>query len=172
MLFRSWPDPPLPEDPAKAVEWISSAADAGSVDALYLYAQRLERGKGVERDEYEAEKWYLRAAMRGQPAAQLWLGQRAGDGTNSSPEMNVDSFMWLTLASQRGQGKIRTDAAQQRRTLQQKMMPSEVTEATTRAREWKPLKQQAGLKPDPAYDEPGGLNVPKGAANAAARTGG
>jgi TPR repeat protein len=165
----------LERDPAKALEWIRRAADSGGVDALLLYAQRLEQGNGIEKNEQEAEKWYRRAAARGQPAAQLWLGQRAGDGLNSTATQNIESLQWLTLAGQRGAGKIRTDAAQQRRALQQNMMPSEVAEATTRAREWKPALPEPGQKPDPAYDLPGGLNVPaqaKAPAAAGARRGG
>jgi TPR repeat protein len=147
-------------DPAQAAEWTRRAAEAGSVDALNLMAQRLESGIGVEKNEAQAELWYRRAAARGQPAAQLWLGFRSGDGLNSTAAVNTESYMWLTLASQRGEGALRTLAAQQRRALQQNMMPSDVNEATTRARAWKPAPQYPGLKPDPGYDLPGGLNVP------------
>jgi TPR repeat protein len=161
-------------DQAMAMEWTRRAAEAGSVDALNLLAQRLESGIGIAKNEAQAEIWYRRAAARGQPAAQLWLGLRSGDGLNATAALNVESFMWLTLASQRGEGALRALAAQQRRTLQQNMMPTDVNEATTRARAWKPAPQQAGLPPDPVYDLPGGLNVPAQAKapNAAPKRGG
>ncbi|HEX9465455.1 MAG TPA: tetratricopeptide repeat protein [Alphaproteobacteria bacterium] len=150
----------VPRDPAQAAAWTRRAAESGSVQALYLYAVRVQTGDGVPTNEQEALAWFQRAAMRGHPAAQLVLGSAVGDGLNTPSEQNVDALMWLTLAGQRGQGEIQTTAAQLRRTLQANMMPSDVIEATRRARAWKPWAQFAGLKPDPAFDLPGGLNNP------------
>jgi TPR repeat protein len=150
----------VPRDPAQAAQWTRRAAESGSVQALYLYAARVASGDGVPKDDREAVQWFLRAAMRGHPAAQLVLGSTVGDGLNTTNEQNIDAFMWLTLASQRGTGDIQTNASQARRALQPNMLPADVVEATTRARNWKPWPQFAGLKPDPAYDVVGGLNNP------------
>jgi TPR repeat protein len=155
----------IKQDLAEAASWIKRAADTGSVDALYLYAQRLELGLGVDKNEREAAEWYKRAADRGQAAAQLWLGTIA-DGSASSPERNIEAYMWLTLATQRGTGKVRTDAQQKQRDLQKNMMPSEVTEAQTRARAWVRAPQGQGLQPDPVYDGAAATNAPAGAGTA------
>ncbi len=138
----------------EAANWIKQAADAGSVRALYLYAQRLEQGRGVPKDEKLAAIWYKRAAERGYPAAELWLGRRVGDGLNASQDENIAAYTWLTLALQRGQGQVQTDAAQARRALQVNMLPADIAEATTRARAWKRAPQVAGLAPDPEFDLP------------------
>ena len=147
-------------DPAKAAEWTLSAARAGSVNALYLYGVRLMLGDGVDKDPKTAALWFERAAERGHPAAALMLGRTVGDGVKASPEQATEAFMWLTLAARRGQGQIRTDAAQAIRALQPNMIPSDVLAAVQRAAAWKPMPQFAGLQPDPEYDLPGGLNSP------------
>lgn len=147
-------------DPEKAAEWTQRAAQAGSVNALYLYGVRLMVGDGVPRDEKTAELWMQRAAERGHPAAQVMLGRAVGDGLKSSPEQNTRAFMWLTLATRRGQGDVRTQATQALRQLQPNMMPSDVLTAVQRVAAWKPMPQFPGLQPDPEYDLPGGLNNP------------
>jgi len=149
-----------PRDPAAAAEWTRQAALAGSVQALYLYAARLYAGDGVRKDDDQALEWFQRAAMRGHPSAQLVLGSLVGDGLKAPSEQNIQAMMWLTLAAQRGDADIKASAADMRRGLQPNMMPSDVAEAARRARAWKPWPQFAGLAPDPAYDLPGGLNVP------------
>jgi len=149
-----------PRDPAQAADWTLRAAAAGSVEALYLYAVRLYSGDGVPKDEGKALDWFERAAMRGHPSAQLVLGSVVGDGRNAPSSQNIEAMKWLTLAAQRGSGEIKNSAGELRRALQPNMMPSDVTEAVTRARNWKPWPQFAGLAPDPGYDLPGGLNVP------------
>lgn len=143
----------LPQDIAAATGWIKRAADAGSVNATFQYAQRLQSGFGVEKNEQEAGEWFKRAAMRGHPAAQLLLGSIA-EGSIASPEQNVESLVWLTLAGRNGPPEIKTLAQERQRELQKNMMPSEITEAQTRARTWKPLPQAPGLRPDPEYDIP------------------
>lgn len=148
------------QNPGEATEWVKRAALAGSVNAIYLYAARVEQGVGVPANEKDALAWYRQAAMRGHPAAQLRLGMMVGNGENAVSTQNVESYMWLTLASQRGQGPVKTAAAVALRALQTNMLPSDITAAATLARGWQPLPQFAGLKPDPAFDLPGGLNVP------------
>jgi uncharacterized protein len=147
-------------DPEKAAEWTQHAAQAGSVNAIYLYGARLMLGDGVAKDEKMAKLWMQRAAERGHAAAALMLGKEVGDGLKASPEENTQAFMWLTLATRRGQGDIRTQAAAALRLLQPNMMPSDAAEAVKRVAAWKPLPQFPGLQPDPEYDVPGGLNNP------------
>lgn len=147
-------------NPEKAAEWTRKAADAGSVNALYLYGVRMMLGDGVTKDEKTAMLWMLRAAQRGHPAAQLVVGRIVGDGLKTTPDQNVQAFTWLTLATRRGQGQIRADAAAALRQLQPNMMPSDVQTAAQRVAAWKAMPQFAGLLPDPEYDLPGGLNNP------------
>lgn len=152
----------VPFNPIEGSAWIKKAAELGSVDATYEYARRLNTGFGAEKDERAAMEWFKFAAMRGHPGAQLLLGSIA-EGSSASPEMNVESLVWLTLAAQRGQGEVRTLAQQAQRELQKNMMPSEITEAQTRARAWKPIP---GVRPDPVYDAPPADTAKKGGAPA------
>lgn len=155
----------LPQDVAAATSWIKRAAEAGSVNATFQYAQRLQSGFGVEKNEREAMEWFTRAAMRGHPSAQLLLGS-IGDGSIAAPEQNIEALVWLTLATRNGPPEIKTIAQERSRELQKNMMPSEIAEAQTRARAWKPLPQARGLKPDPEYDvpAPSGGSAQRGAA--------
>lgn len=145
----------VPRDIVEGTVWVKRAAEAGSVNATYQYARRLETGFGTEQNLPEAAEWYRRAAMRGHPSAQLWLGS-IGDGSLASSEQNIEALMWLTLASRNGTGEVKTVAQQRLRDLQKNMMPSDMTEAQTRARAFKPAPQMSGLKPDPEYDLPSG----------------
>jgi uncharacterized protein len=140
----------VPFNPVEGSAWIKKAAELGSVDATYEYARRLNTGFGAEKNEREAMEWFKFAALRGHPGAQLLLGSIA-EGSVASPETNVESLVWLNLAAQRGQGEVRTMAQQAQRELQKNMMPSEIAEAQTRARAWKPIP---GVRPDPIYDAP------------------
>lgn len=151
----------LPQDLAAASDWIRRAAEAGSVNATFQYAQRLQTGFGVEKNEREAELWYRRAAARGHATAQLVLGSVA-DGSTASPEQNVEALTWLTLATRNGPPEVKTLAQERSRELQKNMMPSEIAEAQTRARAFKPAPQAPGLKPDPEYDIPPVSTAQKG----------
>jgi TPR repeat protein len=146
----------VPRDVTEGSVWVKRAADSGSVNATYQYARRLETGFGVEKNEREAAEWYRRAAMRGHPSAQLWLGS-IGDVSLASQEQNIEALFWLNLASRNGPADVKALALQRTRDLQKNMMPSDITEAQTRARAWKPASQLPGLKPDPEYDLPGGV---------------
>jgi TPR repeat protein len=152
----------VPRDIAEGTVWVKNAAEAGSVNATYQYARRLETGFGNAKNEREAMEWYKRAAMRGHPAAQLWLGS-IGDGSLASSEANIEALVWLNLASRSGPAETRTVAQQRLRDLQKNMVPSDITEAQTRVRAWKPAPQLPGLKPDPEYDLPGGAAQSGGA---------
>ncbi len=145
----------VPRDLAEGTVWVKNAAEAGSVNATYQYARRLESGFGIDKTEREALDWDKRAALRGHPGAQLWLGS-VGDGSLASQEQNIESLVWLTLASRNGPAEVKTTAQQRLRDLQKNMMPTDITEAQTRARTWKAAPQRPGHTPDPAYDLPGG----------------
>ena len=146
----------VPRDIVEGSRWVKRAADAGSVNAIYQYAVRLNTGFGVEKNEREAIEWFKRAAMRGHPSAQLELGS-IGDGSEASQAANVEALFWLTLAARNGSAEVKAAARERTQNLQKNMMPSDITEAQTRARAWKPAPQAPGLKPDPEYDLPGTL---------------
>jgi TPR repeat protein len=52
------------EDPAEAVRWYRTAADAGHAEGQYHLGRMLARGVGVEKDEAAAADWYRKAAAQ------------------------------------------------------------------------------------------------------------
>lgn len=50
-------------------------ANRGNAEAQYRLGVMYETGEGVDWDDYEARKWYLKAAEQGLPKAQYRLSQ-------------------------------------------------------------------------------------------------
>lgn len=58
----------------QAVQWYFKAALQGHAEAQYSLGLMFLAGKGVEQSQDEGVKWITRAAERGSPAAQSFLG--------------------------------------------------------------------------------------------------
>jgi len=63
-----------PQDFARAYQWNSAAAQAGSAEAQGRLAYQYAMGLGVEPDYALAEHWFLAAAGQGHPSGQFGLG--------------------------------------------------------------------------------------------------
>lgn len=78
----------VPHDPARATALLRQAATSGDSGYATLgklhYASALHLGKGVERNEAEARKWFQAAADEGNPEAQDFL--RTGHHTGERDE--------------------------------------------------------------------------------------
>ncbi|AIR68629.1 tetratricopeptide repeat protein [Dickeya fangzhongdai] len=92
----------------EATGWIEKAADLGNRDAQYQLAQRYEQGKGVAKRTDLAERWYFRAADKGQTQAQLWMARHA-DGKDAldwyqkaAAGGEATAQLWLAQAYRRG----------------------------------------------------------------------
>jgi len=86
-------------------------------------------GTGVDKDEVEAVKWYLKAAAKGDAVAQFNLGVRyyKGEGVEES---TVEAYAWLNLASKKDKkaGALRDD-------IEKQMSPHQVGDAQKRTKE-------------------------------------
>ena len=105
-------------------EWLP-LAEAGDLQAQVALAGILETGgAGLARDLSAALAWYRRAAERGDPVAQMNLGDRyaRGAGLGRDP---VQALAWFTLAAEQG----RHWAARQRDALSETMTPAQRTAA-------------------------------------------
>ena len=60
---------------AEAVRHLERAAELGSADAQYAYAQMLETGRDVEQNEQAAALWYAEAASQGHEKAVRHLAE-------------------------------------------------------------------------------------------------
>ena len=150
----------IDQDPMKATALIERAANLGNPDAQYLHGERLMAGNGVKKNEPEAWTWFRRAADAGQPAALYRMG-RVILAKHRSIEDNVTAYTLLTLASQRGSGDVKRDAARDRGELAKDMTPGDIASAMQRVKAWKPAERPAAA-PQPAQALPGAPARPAG----------
>ncbi|WGI20256.1 sel1 repeat family protein [Amylibacter sp. IMCC11727] len=82
----------------KAVENLVPAANAGNAEAEFLLGNIHALGLGVEQNFARGFDFYLRAATKGHPAAQLRLSHayKKGRGTAIDP---IRAFLWAELAA-------------------------------------------------------------------------
>lgn len=87
-------------NPERAAEMFQYAASYfGDSNAQYNLGRLYVDGKGVERDQRQAARWFNLAAEKGHRAAQALLGQLLVNG-QGVPRQRARGLMWLTLAKQ------------------------------------------------------------------------
>jgi len=97
-------------------------------------------GKGVKKDEEQAERWVSSSATQGYAAAMAELGKRFANG-NGVAKDDKRAYFWLTLAFLHGdKSEEKLRAAELAR-----LKPAEVTEQEHAAQNWKP--RVASAKP-------------------------
>jgi TPR repeat protein len=101
-------------------EW-RPLAEAGDIQAQVALAGLLTAGgPGLARDLAAAVRWYRRAARRGDPVAQMNLGEMYARGAGVARD-RVWALAWFDLAAAQG----RTWAARQRDRLAAELTPDE-----------------------------------------------
>ena len=65
-------------------------------------------GKGVERDDAEALKWFLAAAQNGHVSAQYSLGYMYRSGKGVTRDMD-EALRWYRMAAEQGHPEARAD---------------------------------------------------------------
>ena len=118
------------DDYAIAMKELKPLAEEGNVDAQYFLGMMYENGNGVLKDAIEAVKWYRLAAEQDNAQAQNNLGHmyELGEGVLQD---NLTAHMWYNISSTNGQER----AGGWRDKVAALMTPSEITEATTMAKE-------------------------------------
>ncbi len=86
---------PVAQSDAQA---IAAAARAGDPTAAYRLGAMYERGRGVEADAGEAERWYREAAQRGEADALYNLGAMLERGAGRPRDVR-DAVAWFRRAS-------------------------------------------------------------------------
>ena len=120
----------VPQDYTEAAKWYRLAAEQGGVDAQYLLGYMYRHGMGVLKSSTEAVKWYRLAAEQDNAQAQNNLGHmyELGEGVLQD---NLTAHMWYNISSTNGQER----AGGWSDKVAALMTPSEITEATTMAKE-------------------------------------
>jgi TPR repeat protein len=107
-------------------------AEQGEFAAQNVLGLMYLKGRGVSQNDFEAAKWFRKAAEQGDPwspSAQSVLGTLYEDG-HGVPQDYVLAYMWYNLGG--------AEAA--RDYLATKMTPDQIAEAQRLTREWKPTK--------------------------------
>ncbi len=124
-----------------AVAEYRSHAERGNRAAQNNLGVMYETGLGVAQDDFEAVKWYFKAADQGDATAQYnigvllvadYLGATKCSGVRQQ-EASIQAYKWFTAASEQGYG----DAVVARRILSEQMTPAQIAEAQKLAHEWK-----------------------------------
>ena len=91
------------KDVAKAIKWLSAAAEHGDLNGLFNLAVLYSKGEGVEQDYERAADLYEKAAKCGHYPSQSRLGYMFAHGQGVEKD-RVRAFLWLSLAAQHGIG--------------------------------------------------------------------
>jgi len=122
----------VPRDSAKAYFWIRKAADQGDPKAEQNLGIMYSIGEGVKRNLPEAIRWYTKAAEKGHPVAAYNIGMVYEKGIGV-PQDETKAYMWHSIAATRlgyALSEREIDA------LNNKLSPSQISEAKKRADEW------------------------------------
>lgn len=123
----------VPQDLTEALKWIRLAAEQGESFAQINLAVMYSQGKGVPQDLSEAVKWYRLAADQGNAIAQSSLGIKYHNG-EGVPQDYVQAHFWWNLAAAQGD----ETAAYNREIVARNMTPSQLAQAQSLARTWRP----------------------------------
>ena len=95
-----WGEVGLQPNPAVAVGYARSAAQAGEALAEKVLGDAYATGQGIARDDAQAAQWYLRAARHGNAQAQQSYAEfeLAGRGVSRNP---AGAFYWASVAQPR-----------------------------------------------------------------------
>ena len=130
----------VPQDNARAEAWLHRSADHGNASAQFLIAMGYRSGKNVPQDDVQAEAWLRRAADQEHALAQCELGDMYTSGSGVPRDL-VRAHMWFTVANATAAAsniesapKLQQKIEGKRQTIEAGMSPSEIAEATHRAR--------------------------------------
>ena len=92
----------LPKDGAKALDYLSQAAEQGDNYARVLLAEMLLEGDGVAADWRRGMAWMQKSAAAGFAPAQFRLGVIYLVGDKSTPKNEIEALAWFIVAAESG----------------------------------------------------------------------
>lgn len=115
------------------------AAESGDPKAQCALGGFYEHGSlGLKQNDFEAAKWYRKAAEQGHAGAQLYLGSLLAEGKGVEQDF-IEAFKWVTLAKQ-GSAFDKIAATQAHKRLVALMTTEQIAEGQRLAREFIPKK--------------------------------
>ena len=98
----------VPQDLAKAVQWMRKSADQGHAMAQYNLAAAYIAGLGVSQDQVESAKWMRKAAEQGVADAQYSYGVMSFKGMGVKLDLS-ESVKWIRKAAEQGVAAAESD---------------------------------------------------------------
>lgn len=127
----------VPENPARAFEYIRLAANSGLPEAQYNLGKIYRDGYGTDADREASFTWFERAARQGHSKSQAKLAARYGNGEGIAHD-DVEALKWAILASKEGE----EDAAEWLKLYKGRMAEADITRAELLATSFKPEREQ------------------------------
>lgn len=90
----------VPQDKAKAVEWLLKAATQGDAASQYFLGLGYYQGDIVPQDKSKAIEWWKKSAAKGYADAQYKLGSLYLDGEGVSKDISQTIELWQKSAAQ------------------------------------------------------------------------
>ena len=91
----------MPQDLAKSIALLKEAADNHDASAQVQYGIMLFNGEGVQKDEAAAAKYFIKAALVGNPIAENRLARLYAAGRGVNKDL-VEAARWHLLARAAG----------------------------------------------------------------------
>jgi len=113
----------LNRDIKKAVQWYTSAAEQGHIEAKVTLGMMYAEGKELPKDWQRAVRWYTKAAEQGNGGAQSILSTMYANALPTAHHL-IQAYKWTLLAETNGK-----DVADRKRWLAERMAPEQIDEA-------------------------------------------
>ena len=94
----------VPQDFGLAVKWYAKSAAAGFEAAWVQLAEHYDEGRGVQRNQSEAAKWYRKLADDGDVTSQHRLGEIYSAGGPGVSQDYALAAAWFARAAEQGYG--------------------------------------------------------------------
>lgn len=132
----------VPQSYPRAAQWLRLAAGLGRLrEAQFQLGELYFHGRGIGHDYGAAMDWYLKAAERGHPVAQHFVGIMYREGWGVEGD-DIEAYKWLSLAANERDQVIaydsRIDPRAEREILIQRLNRSQIELAKQRLAAWKP----------------------------------
>ncbi|WP_156612612.1 caspase family protein [Paramagnetospirillum marisnigri] len=115
-------------------------AELGDADAQMLLAGLYRDGQGMPQNHAEAERWLRRAALQGQPEAQLVLAESLMRETRG-PRDVAQAYVWASLAAARLRDGLHRRAVTRRDDIARRLDPAELGRAQSQAAAFTPVAE-------------------------------
>jgi Sel1 repeat len=126
------------KDFKEAVKWWQRAVDKGNTKAMVRLAENYEEGKGVKRNQKQANKLYRMAADQGDEIGQHHMWAMYEFGRFGEAKDPFKAYMWYMISDRTSRGIRRNPEDARKQASFSQLTPEQAAEAEKLAQEWMP----------------------------------